>query len=55
MAVLTIKRMPEDISLYLKQIQKEIKDKKGIKQFSLELTAISIMREHKEDKEKKQP
>jgi len=55
MAIMQIKRMPDDISLYLKQIQKEIKEKKGIKQFSLELTAISIIREHKDDKEKKQP
>jgi hypothetical protein len=49
MATMQIKRMPKDLYIYLLKMQSEIKKKKGVKQFSLELTAIAIIREHKDN------
>lgn len=53
MAAIRLKYLPEDIIKYILKIQGEIKSKKGIGQYSQELTVMQIIREHKEFKEGK--
>lgn len=53
MAAIQLNSIPKDIIKYILQVQKETKGKKGVGQYSQELTVIQIIREHKEMREAK--
>jgi hypothetical protein len=53
MATLPLKDIPLDIRKYILQIQGNMKAKKGVAQYSQQLTIFQIIREHKEFSENK--
>jgi hypothetical protein len=54
MAAIKLNAVPPDVIKYVLYVQNNIKKKKGIGQFSQELTVIQIIREHMNlQKEKK--
>lgn len=52
MAAIQLNNISSDLYKYVLKIQSEIKIKKGVGQFSQELTVLQIIREHKETKDK---
>lgn len=48
MAAIKIKRVPEELIKHILMVQNAIKKKKGVKQYSQELTLLHIIKEHKE-------
>lgn len=53
MPSILMKGIPDDVKKYIVKIQGEIKNTKGISQFSQQATIMHIIREHKKMKEKK--
>lgn len=53
MAAFTLKNIPKDVLKYILKMQGEIKQTRGIGQFSMESTVYKIINEHKELTEKK--
>lgn len=45
---LPLKDIPKDVRKYVLKIQGEMKEKKGVAQYSQQLTIFQIIREHKE-------
>lgn len=53
MPTLLIKNLPDDLKKYIVKVQGETKNKKGISQYSMEAALLQIIKEHKENSEKK--
>lgn len=47
MPTLPLRDMPQDVRTYIHKLQKEVRDKKGVKQYSLNQIIYQIIREHK--------
>lgn len=53
MSTLPLKNIPTDVKKYILKVQGDTKSKKGIASYSQVQTIYSIIREHKEQSEKK--
>lgn len=53
MAAIQLKAVPENLIKYVLKVQREMKDKRSIGQYSQELTVLQIIKEHQEMTAKK--
>lgn len=52
MASITLRSVPKDVIQFILNMQKDLKTKKKVGQYSQELTVIQIIKEYKKSKER---